>query len=229
MTPHKSIFALALLICLVSTKMNAQANFRWGLYTQLSQGNISDIYEWRNFLCFEACSSEGHKSAFSYEVGLLGQLSMGKKMNVQASLGYSRFNYIEEESWSDGAGFYIRDTKRQLQHLTLGLGLQYNVMSWGSTQKQVYISGGIQGMWNAKQEVDFGMINFEGTIAEWNSMAEFGIGVKGMLGKTQWQAGPYFRLALNNFAKPLAESTRITSFDQLSPRELGIKLAVLFP
>lgn len=229
MLSKKNLFAAFLITWLGTLYLNAQSNFSWGVYTQLGQGNISEIYEWRNYLCFEACSSEGHKGAFSYEVGLTGQLALGRKAKLLTSLGYSRFNYIEEESWSDGAGFYIRDTRRQLQHLTLGLGLQHQLFSWGNKPKQLYMTGGLLGMWNANQEVDFGLINFEGTIGEWNAMAEVGLGVSGSIGKMQWQLGPSFRFALNDFAKPLEESNRNTPFDQLRPRELGLRITLLFP
>lgn len=229
MIPNKIKLASLLIIWLTSLQLCAQSNFSWGVYTQLGQGNISEIYEWRNYLCFEACSSEGHKGAFSYEVGLTGQLAVGRKAKILTTLGYSRFNYIEEESWSDGAGFYIRDTRRQLQHLTLGLGLQHQIFSWGNQPKQLYMTGGLLGMWNANQEVDFGLINFEGTIGEWNAMAEIGLGVSGSIGKMQWLLGPNFRFALNNFAKPLEESNRNTPLDQLRPRELGLRMTLLFP
>lgn len=229
MKTYKSILFLLFVIGLAPFYTNAQSNFQWGVYTQLGQGNIADIYEWRNFLCFEGCSSVGHKPAFSYEVGLNGQWAVTSKARIEARIGYSRFNYIEAETWSDGANFYVRDTKRELQHISLGLGLQYQLLSLGSGQRQLYVFGGLQGMWNANQEVDFGLINYEGTIREWNSLAEVGLGISWAVGKFQLQTGPHFRFAMNNFGKSPEEQNRSTTLDKLHPRELGLKLVVLFP
>lgn len=229
MISNKSILPLVHILWLAPYHTDAQSNFQWGLYTQMSQGNISEIYEWRNFLCFEGCSSVGHQPAFSYEVGLNGQWAISGKANFEVRMGYSRFNYIEEETWSDGANFFVRETKRELQHLTLGLGIQYEVLPLGNGQGQLYVFGGLQGMWNANQEIDFGLINYEGTIAAWNSLGELGLGLNWSFGKIQLQAGPHFRFALNNFGKSPEERNRNTTLDKLHPRELGIRLAVLFP
>lgn len=229
MNTNKKVILLLLTCFGLSIGVSGQNTFQWGIYSHFNQGNISEIYEWRNFLCFEGCSSVGHKAAFSYELGLTGQWAVGSKSKIEAKLGYSRLNYIEEETWSDGANFFVRDTKRELQHLSFGLGLQYQVLSLGSEQRQLYVFGGLQGMWNANQEVDFGLINYEGTIGEWNSLAEVGLGLNWSLGKIQLQTGPHFRFALNNFGKSPAEQNRSTTLDKLSPRELGIRLVVLFP
>jgi len=229
MHTYKKTLVLLLGCFCLSTALSGQSTFKWGIYSQFDQGNISEIYEWRNFLCFEGCSSVGHKAAFSYQLGLAAQYLVSEKTRVELKLGYNAFNYIEEETWSDGAGFFVRDTKRNLQHLSVGVGLQYRLLSLGKGSRHLYASGGVEALWNTQQEVDFGNINYAGTIGEWNSLGEIGLGVAWSIGKIELQTGAHISLALNNFARPLDETVRETDFDQLRPQTLGLKILVLFP
>lgn len=209
--------------------LDAQSSrFQWGFYTQGSRANITDIYEWRNFYCFEGCESIDHKASFSFDVGLLGSLAIRKNWLLNLRLGYQDFNYVEVETWSPGAGIFTQDTERNMQHYSLGLGIQHTPFSIGTTRQQLYFSATVLALWNNKQWVNFGNNDFEGTIKVWNTLGEFGVGVQWPMGKGILSVGPHFRFALADFAKAPNSSVRTNENSQLFPRELGISIQFRF-
>lgn len=224
---YKSIFLYLGLTWLSMTGLQAQSNFKWGGYLHLNQGNISNIYEWRNYLCIEGCTSVGRQAAFSYEWGLMGQFFIQSKTRLELKIGYQNFSYIEQETYSDGANFFLRDTERNLEHLLLGVAVQQRLLTLGRDTRHLYISGGLQWLWNTQQEENFEVNSFAGTVRAWNSLAEVGGGITWHIGRLQFQTGPHFRIALNNFAK--TKELINQDFDQLRPQEIGLRFVVLFP
>lgn len=225
----KNLIILLFLGASFSFLQAQSSRFQWGLYTQASRANIADIYEWRDFQCFEGCESIGHKASFSFDVGLLGSWAFQENWLLNLRLGYQEFNYIEVETWSPGAGIFTEDTERNLQHFTLSLGIQYIPFSIGTTRQQFYLSGNILTLWNNKQWMDFGNNDYEGTINAWNTLGELGLGIQWPMGKGSLALGPHFRFALDNFARTPIQRVRTTEYDKLLPQELGITLQLRFP
>lgn len=102
------------------------------------------------------------------------------------------------------------------------------MLTLGKAQRHLYLLDGFQGMRNANQPMEFGLINYEGSIRRWNGLTELGLGVNWAIGEIQLQFGPHFRVALNNFGTNLKNRIEV-ALDQLQPRELEIKMAILFP
>ncbi|MEZ5043164.1 MAG: outer membrane beta-barrel protein [Saprospiraceae bacterium] len=197
----------------------------WGVFASFNQSSIQEIYEWRDFLCFEGCSSVGHQPGRSYEVGLVSELKLKKRWSADVTFGYANLFYIEEETWSDGAGFFTREVERTLKNLSLGLGLQYALFQFKAKQQEIYLRGGITNLFNLNER-GTGYYTFENTLKNWSQMGEVEMGIKWPIGNTWVEFGPHWRFALSNFAKS-REGIRETDFNQLQPQEIGLKLRFL--
>lgn len=207
---------------LTGFSQNEQANkkIKLGLNASVSQIHFTDIYEWRDFLCFEGCAVNDLESNYGFTIGLTGSYSLNDKLEVISGLQYAQKSYYEE-------GFNFFSTyriKRTIKYIQVPALLRYKFYSTDTKKVQAFADFGVNTLFNINTNME--EQTYESYLKGVGLSAQTGLGLAINFEKFTMAVGPQLSYAVSNLGAK--DHTDGPDKNKLRPIELGIGLSVFY-
>lgn len=219
---------ILLLVALLGTlsfgySQNQQADrvIKLGVSAKASQIQLTDFYEWRDFLCFEGCSVSGYDPDYSYSVGLAASVNLGKNLEVVTGLEYTQKAY-----WEEGFDFFFQyRLRRVLKYMEVPALVRYKFYQTETKKVQAYFDLGFNTLININQGKE--EFTYEATLKNVGISGQAGIGLAINLREVTIAVGPHFSYALTNFGAKGHDGDAIPDKNILRPYGLGLGVSIL--
>lgn len=196
----------------------ALKTFKLGVSTNVSQLNLTDYYEWRDFLCFEGCGVSDFGSGHSFSVGLTGSFGLSNKVEVLTGLEYAQKSYYEE-----GFDFFSQyRIRRNLKYLQIPVIMRYKFYSTETQKIQTYVDLGVNGLFNINQGKE--EATYEDSLKDLGFNVQSGLGLAINFEKFTLAVGPQFSYAISNLGAN--GHTDGPDKNKLRPYEIGLGISI---